>query len=58
MQRFPFFGDVTPRRMLEEMKPQLHLPENLKPSRNITLFVKLQAMEMEIWRIVSIALLE
>jgi len=48
MQRFPFFGDVTPRRMLEEMKPQLHLPENLKPSRNITLFVKLQAMEMEI----------
>jgi hypothetical protein len=34
--------------MLEEMKPQLHLPENLNPSRNITLFVKLQAMEMEI----------
>jgi len=48
MQRFSFFWDVTPPRTLEEMKPQLHLPGNLKASRDITLFVKLQAMEMEI----------
>jgi len=40
------------------MKLQLHLPENLKPSRNITMFVRLQAMEMEIGRIVSMVLLE
>jgi hypothetical protein len=30
------------------MEPQLHLSENLKPSRNIALLVKIQAMEMEI----------
>ena len=44
--------------MLEEMNPQLHLSENLKPRRNITLCVKIQVMEIEVWRIVGVVLLE
>jgi hypothetical protein len=45
-----------PRHIIEELKPQLHRPKNLKPRRIITLFVNIQVME--ILRIVIVVLLE
>jgi hypothetical protein len=53
-----FSWDIMPRRVVEEMKPQLHRSKNLKPRRNITLFVRIQAVETEIVRIVSMVSLE